>query len=134
MANAMKVITIDHTRSIDPGDIVHVMPHRRDERQSAQPHWHLSDDVPSEKILSLAHFCHRSNVAHRLHNCKGLASKSHRAIGLSVKPFFSLPLNQSCLVKISNQTEFMDSIDATRQSAMMSQAGRCEADGQRARR
>jgi len=28
----------------------------------------------------------------------------------------------------------MDSIDAPRQSAMMSQAGRCEADGQRARR
>ena len=26
MASAMKVITIDHTRSIDPGDIVHVMP------------------------------------------------------------------------------------------------------------
>jgi hypothetical protein len=26
----MKVITIDHTRSIDPGDIVQVMPHWRE--------------------------------------------------------------------------------------------------------
>jgi hypothetical protein len=30
MASAMKVITIDHTRSIDPGDIVHLMPHWRE--------------------------------------------------------------------------------------------------------
>jgi hypothetical protein len=30
MASALKVITIDHTRSIDPGDIVHVMPHWRE--------------------------------------------------------------------------------------------------------
>jgi hypothetical protein len=30
MASAMKVITINHTRSIDPGDIVHVMPHWRE--------------------------------------------------------------------------------------------------------
>jgi len=30
MASAMKVITINHTRSIDPSDIVHVMPHWRE--------------------------------------------------------------------------------------------------------
>jgi hypothetical protein len=30
MASAMKVITIDHTRSIGPGDIAHVMPHWRE--------------------------------------------------------------------------------------------------------
>jgi hypothetical protein len=30
MASAIEVITIDHTRSIDPGDIVHVMLHLRE--------------------------------------------------------------------------------------------------------
>jgi hypothetical protein len=30
MASTMKVITIDHTRHIDRGDIVHVMPHWRE--------------------------------------------------------------------------------------------------------